>query len=131
MYKFLEGYVVAEQILTPTQTTPIPLQIFFFMFLIFFVGVGDEFIKLEKILPPHGHLHILGHLLHFFLKGGGVNLKNRLTDQIPTPTLRNSIPLYFRGVGTVLCYSSFPPCGAPCFLLSVLFIYSVDPAFTP
>lgn len=117
-YIFLEG---GKQILTPTQTIPLPLLHFFYG--IFWGGGkvrlgGDELIKLEKILynSPYNspYLHTCPQPSStFLLKVGGFNLKCRLTDQIPTLTLRNSHPppSNFRGDGTFLCYSIAPTWG--------------------
>lgn len=64
---------------------------------------GDELIKLEKILynSPYNspYLHTCPQPSStFLLKVGGFNLKCRLTDQIPTLTLRNSLPPFqFQG----------------------------------
>lgn len=114
-YIFLEG---GKQILTPNQTTPLPLLHFFYG--IFgvggrwgWVGMRYELIKLGKILYSP-YLHTCPQLSStFLLKVGGFNLKCRLTDQIPTLTLRNSpLPSNFRGDGTFLCYS-IPPTWGP------------------
>lgn len=120
----MEGYVVDEQILTPTQTTPIPLQFFFFYVFNFFCGGWGWVYKIRKDPTPTRSPTYPWPSSTFFLKGGGVNLKNRLTDQIPTPTLRNSIPPYFRGVGTVLCYSSSPRL-EPLASFSAFYLYTV------
>lgn len=123
------------------KSSPLPKQ-HLSHFYIFFYGIflgggkvrlgGDELIKLEKILYNSPYLHTCPQPSStFLLKVGGFNLKCRLTDQIPTLTLRNSPPLPISGEMGLSYVTPLPLPGAPCFLLSVLFIYSVDPAFTP
>lgn len=83
-YIFLEG---GKQILTPTQTTPLPLLHFFMVFLRWGkvrLGVDEVWankIRKESIFPIY--LHTCPQLSStFLLKVGGFNLKCRLTDQI-------------------------------------------------
>lgn len=104
------------------KSSPLPKQ-HLSHFYIFFYGIflgggkvrlgGDELIKLEKILYNSPYLHTCPQPSStFLLKVGGFNLKCRLTDQIPTLTLRNSPPpSNFRGDGTFLCYSIAPTWG--------------------
>lgn len=92
------------------------------------VGMRDELIKLEKILYSP-YLHTCPQPSStFLLKVGGFNLKCRLTDHIPTPTLRNSPPppppLQFHGRWdfSVLLHS---PYLGPLASFSAFYLYTV------